>query len=592
MAILVDLSDVGARRSDRVLFEHVSLTISDGDRVGVVGINGTGKSTLLRVVSGVEVAEEGRVVRGRSARVGFLPQEPRLPPGTVRDAVGPGWEADAVLHRLGMLAHASSDVSRLSGGEEKRVALASVLVRESELLVLDEPTNHLDLSAIAWLEDRLVSRSGALVLVTHDRYLLERVTDRIVELDRGRAYVHLGGYDSYLSERSRRDERAAGAEAIRRNLARRELAWLRRGAPARTRKPRARVASALAVTTARAEAAARPFALELRAATPRLGDKVIECEGVGYEHPDGTQVLSGVDLVLDPNDRLGVVGANGAGKSTLLELLAGRRQPTSGVVETGPSVVLGLYDQHGSELDQTARVQEVVAGRARRPGGPEDVALMERFWFTGELPFAPVATLSGGERRRLQLLVVLARRPNVLLLDEPTNDFDLDTLRALEEFLDDWPGALVVVSHDRTFLERATDRLVALRGDGTVSPVPGGVAAWVGAHERPRAGAALEPGTSRGARGEPAERRRDGPEGRGGGATRAAGVAVGRELRGIEREIERATARRDRLAASFSVAGGHEELARLGSELADAQRDLDALEDRWLEVAARGESSR
>ncbi|MDA8290860.1 MAG: ABC-F family ATP-binding cassette domain-containing protein, partial [Actinomycetota bacterium] len=484
MAILVDLRDVGASRSDRVLFDGVSLTVSEGDRIGVVGINGTGKSTLLRVVAGIEEPERGRVTRARSAQVGVLEQEPRLAEGSVRDAVGSGWEADAALERLGMGALASTHVSRLSGGQEKRVALASVLARPADLLVLDEPTNHLDLVGVGWLEQLLLTGRGELVLVSHDRHLLERVTDKMVEIDRGRTYVHVGGYGSYLADRAAREERAATAEATRRNLARRELEWLRRGAPARTRKPGARVASALALTGARPEAAARPSALELRAVTPRLGDKVIECTGVAFGHEEGTSVLHDVDLVVGPRERLGVVGANGAGKSTLLELLAGRREPTAGTVETGPTVVLGLYDQRGGELDPSSRVQDVVAGPARRPGGPEDVALMERFWFTGELPFARVGTLSGGERRRLQLLVVLARRPNVLLLDEPTNDFDLDTLRALEDFLDEWPGALVVVSHDRTFLERTTERLVAVRGSGVVEPVAGGVAAWVASHDR------------------------------------------------------------------------------------------------------------
>jgi len=298
VAILADLQRVTSRRSDRVLFEGLSLTISDGDRVGVVGINGTGKSTLLRVAAGADDPEEGRVVRGRGAIVGFLEQEPRLGRGRARDTVGSGWEADAVLDRLGMGNAADAEVHRLSGGQAKRVALASVLVHPVDLLVLDEPTNHLDLSAIEWLEHRLLDRRGALLLVSHDRHLLERVTTRMVELDRGRAYVHVGGYDSYLAARAEREERAATSEATRRNLARRELAWLRRGAPARTRKPQARIDSANALVSARAEAPARASSLDIRSLTPRLGDKVVECRGVDYGYDAaGPLVLRGVDLV-------------------------------------------------------------------------------------------------------------------------------------------------------------------------------------------------------------------------------------------------------------------------------------------------------
>jgi len=623
VAILADLQRVTSRRSDRVLFEGLSLTISDGDRVGVVGINGTGKSTLLRVAAGADDPEEGRVVRGRGAIVGFLEQEPRLGRGRARDTVGSGWEADAVLDRLGMGNAADAEVHRLSGGQAKRVALASVLVHPVDLLVLDEPTNHLDLSAIEWLEHRLLDRRGALLLVSHDRHLLERVTTRMVELDRGRAYVHVGGYDSYLAARAEREERAATSEATRRNLARRELAWLRRGAPARTRKPQARIDSANALVSARAEAPARASSLDIRSLTPRLGDKVVECRGVDYGYDAaGPLVLRGVDLVLDPRERLGVVGANGSGKSTLLELLAGRRAPTAGSVESGPTAVVGFYDQRGRDLDPDARVQDVVAGQVRRPGTPEDVALMERFWFTGELPFARVRTLSGGERRRLQLLVVLGERPNVLLLDEPTNDFDLDTLRALEDFLDDWPGALVAVSHDRTFLERTTDRLVSVADDGRIRGVAGGVAAWVANHA---AGAARTTASravpARGpvVRGQPERRGAAAPGVRGAAApgvrgAAAAGVrgaaapgmrgaaapgavarppaALARELRAIEREIDRLRRRLAELGEVFGVAVGHDELARAGRDLAAVQAELDSAEERWLEVAEQAEASR
>ncbi|HEY7948268.1 MAG TPA: ABC-F family ATP-binding cassette domain-containing protein, partial [Acidimicrobiales bacterium] len=457
MAVLVDLQQVSVRRVDKVLFERLSLTISGGDRIGVVGINGTGKSTLLRILSGVDKPDEGEVRRGRGVRVGYLEQVPQLPPGSVRAAVGEGWEADANLDRVAMASSVDRAVTDLSGGESKRVAVARVLTHPAELLVLDEPTNHLDLAAVAWLEHRLLQWRGGLVVVTHDRHLLDRLTTRMVELDRGHAYIHDGGYASYLEAKAEREDKATADESTRRNLARRELAWLRRGAQARSRKPKARINAAVELIENRPDPAPRAMAVQAGPSTPRLGDLVIECAGVGYRYGSGPPVLSGVDLVLGRRERLGIVGANGSGKTTLLDLLAGRRRPTTGTVTVGPTVVTGYYDQTGSALDAAARVQDLVAGPHRLPGSPADVELMRRFSFSGDLPFARVGTLSGGESRRLQLLLVLAGRPNVVFLDEPTNDFDLDTLRILEDFLEGWLGALVVVSHDRTFLERSTE---------------------------------------------------------------------------------------------------------------------------------------
>jgi ATP-binding cassette subfamily F protein uup len=575
VAVLVDLQDVAVRHGDRTLFADLSLTVTDGDRVGVVGINGTGKSTLLRVLAGLEQASAGHIRRGRGVRIGYLEQEPSLPAGSVRAAAGPGWEAEAALDRLGMGLEADTDLSELSGGQAKRVALASVLARPAELLILDEPTNHLDLRAVAWLEQWLLDFRGGLVLVTHDRHLLDRVTTRMIELDRGRGYQHEGGYAAYLAGSAEREEQAASTEASRRNLARRELAWLRRGAPARTRKPQARIDAAMRIVTGRAEAQARASEIEMAFGMPRLGDKVIECVAVGFRYEaDAVPVVSEVDLLLGPRERLGLVGANGSGKSTLLDLLAGRRRPTSGRIEVGPTVVTGYYDQRGIDLDPDARVRDLVAGPTRAVGAPEDVALMERFWFTGALPFARTGTLSGGERRRLQLLLVLAARPNVLLLDEPTNDLDLDTLRILEDFLEDWPGALVVVSHDRTFLGRTTEHLMALEG-GNLAAVVGGLDAWMArAGETP----AVAPSTAGKAR-----------------ATHLAAAApqrprsastIGRQLREAEKEMARLARQRDDLGEALAAAGDdHLELARLGRELEVVQVDLVKSEDCWLALA-------
>jgi ATP-binding cassette subfamily F protein uup len=584
VAVLVDLQQVAVRRVDKVLFAGLSLTISDGDRIGVVGINGTGKSTLLRVLSGVERPDEGDVRRGRSSRVGFLEQVPELPPGTVRAAVGEGWEAEAALERLGMGSSIDDQVTTLSGGEAKRVALARVLTHPAELLVLDEPTNHLDLGAVNWLEHRLLSFRGGLVLVTHDRHLLDRLTTRILELDRGHGYIHEGGYASYLEAKADREEQAMSAESTRRNLARRELAWLRRGAQARSRKPQARIDAAVRIIEDLPAPTAHIMAIGPERTTPRLGDKVIECVGVSFRYDEGPMVLSDVDLVLGRRERLGIVGANGTGKSTLVDLLAGRRRPTRGTVEVGPTVVTGYYDQQGSTMDLQARVQDLVAGPHRSPGSVADVELMKRFSFSGDLPYARAGTLSGGERRRLQLLLVIAARPNVLFLDEPTNDFDLDTLRVLEDFLDDWPGALVVVSHDRTFLDRTTERLVAVEADGKVSAVPGGVTGWI---------ARFDGGDLRRVPSVPSSSPtpRKAPQGatgaRGTGSGRS---SIGRLLRETEKELTRLTRRRDEIIESLTVAVDYVEMTRLGDELAAIQVELEKVEDAWLALAEEADS--
>ena len=600
MTVLVDAAGVSVSRSDRILFSDLSVTVSDRDRLGVVGINGTGKSTLLRVLGGTAEPDEGQVRRGRGVRVGMLDQDAGLPPGTVRQALGPGWESEAILDRLGMGPLIDRDVDELSGGQAKRVALAAVLAAPAEMLILDEPTNHLDLPAIAWLEAWLARFGGGVILVSHDRHLLDRVTTRMIELDRGRAYLHEGGYAAYLEARAEREERSAEAEAVRRNLARTELAWLRRGAPARTRKPQARVEAARRLIAGRPEAAARATPLNLAFSTPRLGTKVIEAEhaAFGYD-PAAAPVLEDVNISLDPRERLAVVGANGSGKSTLLDLLAGRRQPREGRVEQGPTVVVGYYGQHGPDLDTGARVRDLVAGPTRMPGDPADVRLMERFWFTGELPWATVGTLSGGERRRLQLLMVLAARPNVLLLDEPTNDLDLDTLRALEDFLEEWPGALVTVSHDRTFLDRVTDRVVSCR-DGRVAEVAGGLRAWIaemtagspaGRTPAPVATAARAVPAGRGEEG----RERAGPaarseRGRDRQPGRRSSATVGFELRRLDKELARLTRDRDRLVEAMAATADHQELARIGVDLAAVQAQVEEAEEKWLELAEEAEA--
>ena len=601
--ILIDAERLAASRPNRPLFSDVSLTVGDGDRIGVVGINGCGKSTLLRMLAGELEPESGEVRRGRGTRLGFLPQRPELPVGTVRDAVGGGWQGEAMLDRLGMAELSGTPTTELSGGQGKRTALARLLCGEHDLLILDEPTNHLDLDAIRFLEEWLAAFRGGLLLVTHDRHVLDRVTTRVLEIDRGTAYLHVpqgrhagSGYAAYLAGRAERAERAEAAEQVRRNLATRELAWLRRGAPARSTKPKARIATATALVNGRAQAQARSGKLGLAdslgaesqgGGARRLGSKGIEVQRVAFAWPDGTTVLDPLSFELEPGDRIGIVGPNGAGKSTLLDLVAGRLQPserngTTGTIDRGSTVAIGYYDQLGRDMDADQRVREAVAGDKIEPS-LDDVTLMRRFWFDGDAQFAPIRTLSGGERRRLQLLLTLVERPNVLLLDEPTNDLDLDTLRALEDFLDDWPGIVVTVSHDRAFLDRVTNELLALDGRHGARWIRGGVAAWlVERDSSSRGGAPVRVAAAAGQRTSTSP-----PDSRptASAAKTQSPSTIRRRITQTERDLERATARRDELTASFATAADHAALIDLGNQLATVQAEVDDLEHRWLSLS-------
>jgi ATP-binding cassette subfamily F protein uup len=636
--ILVDAQDLAVSRPGKPLFSGLSLTVSSGDRLAVVGINGCGKSTLLGVMAGTVEPESGVVRRGRGARIVTLDQMAVLPDGTVREAVGGDWEGEAVLDRLGMADLVDTDVRQLSGGQAKRAALARALVAlgdggEGDLLILDEPTNHLDMDSIAWLEERLAGFTGGLVLVTHDRHVLDRVTNRILELDRGSGHVHDGGYASYLDAKAERAEREATTERKRRNLARAELAWLQRGAPARTRKPKAHIASARAVIDGRGPAPARADELPLAdlVQMPRLGDTVIELTDVGDGYGEHL-LFEHVDLKLGPGERLGVVGVNGSGKSTLLDILAGRRKPRTGEVLTGSTVRVGYYDQRGVDLPPDARVRELVAGPARQPDWT-DAALLERLWFGTDAQWAPVRLLSGGERRRLQLALVLRQAPNVLLLDEPTNDLDLDTLRALEDLLDAWPGTLVVVSHDRAFLERTVEDVVVLDHPGTgagatrpghVGRLPGGYAAYDAARRAARrsgrvgaastapagagagaSGSAGGPGRSRGSgRGDRSVRSARSAGAVSSGPPSAVAAATGGDgqsrrtpstlrhlMRKAESTMRRLQERQATLEAELTdAAGDHVALARLGEDMSAVAAEMAEAEEAWLALAEEAEA--
>lgn len=568
-------------RPNRPLFSDVSVTIAAGDRLGVVGINGTGKSTLLSVIAGTREPEGGTIRRGRDVSIAVVDQVTKLPAGTVRDAVGAGWRGEAALDRLGVGDLMDRSTAELSGGQEKRVALAQAVVADADLLVLDEPTNHLDVDAIEWLEAELAAFKGGLVLVTHDRHVLDALTTRILELDRGTSYLHDGGYAGYLEGRAAREERAAASESTRRNLARRELAWLRRGAKARTRKSRSRVERAHELIDGGPQAAAREGDLDLaqlHKGTPRLGDQVIELHDVTVGFEDHEPLVTGLDLLLDRRERLGIVGANGSGKSTLLDVIAGRRQPLDGRVVFGPTAQVALHDQRGRDLPPQSRVRDLMAGDGAEPDW-WDIALLERFWFDRDTQHSPVELLSGGERRRIQLVLTLASKPNVLLLDEPTNDLDLDTLRALEDFLDDWPGAVIVVSHDRTFLDRTVDDVLVIDG-GRAQRWPGGYAQWL--EDRRTSGLRGSVATSE-ERPKPAPtvdaaRRADR-----GGRSRS---TIRHELKTAEKAMAKTQRRREALDDELASAGtDHVRLADVGREIAEADEELAAAEERWLELS-------
>ena len=486
MANLLNLERVSKSYGIRPLLTDVSLGVAAGERIGIVGRNGDGKTTLLRVMTGEEEPDGGRVSRQRGLPIGYLRQTDDFSDThTVRDVVLGGrsdheWAADASLREIVtvLLAGVELDraVSGLSGGERRRCSLAGLLIGEHDLIVLDEPTNHLDVEAIAWLAAHLAARTSALVVVTHDRWFLDEVCQQTWEVHDGVVDAYEGGYAAFVLAKAERQRQAAASEVRRQNLVRKELAWLRRGAPARTAKPKFRIDAANALIE---DVPPPRDRLELqRFATQRLGKDVIDVEDVDLTRGDRV-LLDHATWRLGPGDRVGIVGVNGAGKTSVLSLISGELAPQVGRVKRGRTVVLQSLGQNVDFQDPESRVLATVESIKRVTktvdGEVTASSLLERFGFTGDKLTARLGDLSGGERRRFQLLRLLLTEPNVLLLDEPTNDLDIETLNVLEDFLDGWPGTLVVVSHDRYFLERVTDSVWALLGDGQISMLPRGV---------------------------------------------------------------------------------------------------------------------
>ncbi|HEX2820490.1 MAG TPA: ABC-F family ATP-binding cassette domain-containing protein [Streptosporangiaceae bacterium] len=603
---LISLEKAAKAYAHRRLLDGVSLGVSAGDRIGVVGRNGAGKSTLLALLAGKAEPDTGRVAMATGLRLGYLPQSDQLA-GTVGEIVfgradGPAitpWEADprARMIMSELLPGISLDAAaqRLSGGERRRAALAALLVAERDVLLLDEPTNHLDIEAIDWLGGHLRDRGCAVIVVSHDRWLLDTVCERTWEVDRGRVHSAEGGYSAYVLAQAERERGEEAAERRRRNLARKELAWLQRGAKARSTKAKFRVEAATALIAS--EPPPRDSVELTRLATARLGKTVVELEDVSISvGADGRErrLLDHVTWRLGPGDRVGMVGVNGSGKTSLLTVLAegGLAEEglarsglhADGTIVRGKTVRLAYLSQELAELDPDLRVREAVEEiRLRIQVGDRELSagqLLERLGFTAERQWTKIGDLSGGERRRVQLLRLLMDEPNVLLLDEPTNDLDIETLTEFEDLLDGWPGTLVVVSHDRYFLERVTEHVVALLGDRKLAFLGGGVDEYL---DRVRALRDTPVGQP------PAPAR---PQPAGAPAPSAAEERTARkELQRLERQLQRLSARETELAEQLAAnATDYEKLTALGAELKATQAEKSDLEDRWLTVAAEFES--
>jgi ABC transport system ATP-binding/permease protein len=478
--ILLSADRVSKSYSEKKLLESVSLYLNDGDKVGVLGMNGAGKSTLLKLVAGIESADSGTITRSTGVRIGYLPQNPDFGENrTVLEQVFSGvspeakdlkeYEAKTILNKLGITDFDAS-VNKMSGGEKKRVAIASALVSPCEILVLDEPTNHLDIQMSVWLESYLKRYSGSILMVTHDRYFLERVTNRIVEVDNGALYSYQSNYSKFLELKAQREEMELGTMRKERSLFRRELEWMQQGPKARGTKSKERIERFEALQQ-RTETAAPAGKLEISSVSSRLGKKTVEITALAKAY-EGKQLIKGFEYNILRDDRIGIVGRNGCGKSTLLKLIAGKELPDSGGVVMGDTVKLGYFTQECEEMDPELRVIDYIKQFAEQIATPDGTLsasqMLEKFLFPPDSQWKPVGKLSGGERRRLYLLRVLMEAPNILLLDEPTNDLDIETMVVLEAYLDGFQGAVVVVSHDRYFLDRVVEKYFVFGGDGTL----------------------------------------------------------------------------------------------------------------------------
>ncbi len=594
MACAFSLNDLTLFYSEKELLTHVNLTLSDGDRIGVVGRNGAGKSTLLRLLAGLEEPDKGELTRRRGMTVAYLPQTPELPPEENiteaalsylparpgEDPSAAAYEAQTLLTQLGFT-DLRTPVSTLSGGQRMRVALAGVLCRESDVLLLDEPTNHIDLEMAQWLEQHLLQRKGTLVVVTHDRYLLQRVFSRILHVGGGRVDSYQCGYAGYLEERAQREEMEAATLRKAKSLYRKELVWIRAGAPARSTKQKGRIQRFDALEEAVREAPPEE-SVSMKSVASRLGRKIMS-----WEHLDVT--IGGKPLVRDftytllRDDRLGIVGSNGTGKTTLLRTLVGELAPGGGTLEIGDTVKIGYFAQHCPPLDPDTHIIDAVrdvAVRVYTPDGDLSASQMaETFLFPSAMQYQKVSSLSGGEQRQLYLLRILMSAPNVLVLDEPTNDLDLETLNVLEDYLDSFQGAVIAVSHDRYFLDRVTRHLFAMQ-EGRMVPYIGGYQSYLDALAEiaEDAGKSATKSSDKPAAKSLAEKR-PAPD-------RDANRFTFREQRDFD-TIDAAIAEQEELLTNLAAeleanASDYSKVTALMAQQEEAQQKLDTLMERWM----------
>lgn len=632
---ILSVENLSKEYGEKVLFDQISFHIAEQERIGLIGVNGTGKSSLLAILAGKETPDSGKVMHANSFRVEYLPQNPafdenstvleqvfygdspliqllreyeqaladlqKAPDDTARqerlitlqnrmdaqDAWESSTQAKTVLTRLG-IHDFSQKVSELSGGQRKRVAMARALIQPADLLILDEPTNHIDSETVEWLEEYLSRYKGALLLVTHDRYFLDRVTNRIFELDGGKLYAYEGNYATFLEKKAERMENEAAAESKRQNLLRRELAWLRRGAKARTTKQKARIQR---VEEMRDRDTAAPAAkLEIALGASRLGKKVMEIQNICKSY-GARKLIDDFSYIVLPKDRLGIVGPNGSGKSTLLHILAGRIQPDSGTVDVGQTVKIAYYTQNSVEMNGQLRAIEYVKEAAeviRTSDGQVITAsqMMERFLFSPHMQYTPIHRLSGGEKRRLYLLRTLMGEPNVLILDEPTNDLDIQTLSILEDYLEQFPGAVITVSHDRYFLDRTVEHLLAFEGDGKIRHFQGNYSEYLEARrleqEVPSAPAAKESAKPDSGK----EQSEKAQSGRGSSRTRRLSYKDQKEWDEIEGKIAALEQRSAELKQEIAAAGSdYARIEKLYAEEQQVAAQLEAAIERWTELS-------
>ena len=579
---LVNIEEVSKAFDIRALLERVSLGVSEGDRIGIVGRNGSGKSTLMKVIAAIESPDQGRVTKANSVKIGLLSQVDRADPNStvgdvvIGDRAKHEWASDSEIREVftGLFGGFDDHLferkfATLSGGEKRRVGLAKLLIDELDLILLDEPTNHLDVEGVAWLATHLNSRKSLAVLViTHDRWFLDAVTDRTWEVVGGKVEEYDGGYSAFVLAKAERARQASAMDARRNNLIRKELAWLRRGAPARTTKPKFRVDAANVLIAE--EPAPRDQGELLKFARNRLGNTVYEAHHLQIRAGE-KELIDGLYWNVGPGDRIGIVGINGSGKTTLMRTLAGEIQPFAGKLTTGITVKAAFLTQHLDELNPQWRVLEAVEkvaahielGKGKSLSASQ---LCERLGFDKDSQWTPVGDLSGGEKRRLQLTRLLMDSPNVLLLDEPTNDFDIETLTELEDLLDSYGGTLIVISHDRYFLERVCDRFVGLLGDKSLRDLPRGVDQYLEQRESSlqKPDSDTKPKSASSA----AEERQ-----------------LKKDLVRVERQIQKTKEKITELeVAQESAAFDPAELLRISEELENQRTELNTREEEWLEI--------